>query len=148
MEIRVKLPKNTSACPSTTRKSRISKPTDGLHRTETSTCKSKVGFEQKDRTSLPRIELGSVPCKAKAFTTELQSSCLMSGEFTHYRICEKLDQDSVRDCLSGEFASGSQRTMCKSPNKTALLMHKGCDSKTQPTNTRVKTRLKMTRVTL
>ena len=61
----------------------------------------------------------------------------MSGEFTHYLICEKLDQDSVRDCLSGEFASGLQRKMCKSPNKTALLMHKGCDSKTQPTITRI-----------
>ena len=57
---------------------------------------------KKDRTSLSRIELGSDPCKAEAFTTELQSSCLMAGEFTHNRICEKLDQESVWDCLSGK----------------------------------------------
>ena len=48
------------------------------------------------------LNSGPIPCKAEAFTTELQSSCLMAGEFTHNRICEKLDQESVRDCLSGE----------------------------------------------
>ena len=45
---------------------------------------------------------GPITCEAKAFTTELQSSCLKWGEFTQYRICEKLDRESVRDCLSGE----------------------------------------------
>ena len=48
------------------------------------------------------LNSGSITCKAKAFMTELQSSCLMSGEFTYYLICEKLDQESVQDCLSGE----------------------------------------------
>ena len=61
-----------------------------------SVSSKKTGRHSRDSNS------GPIPYKAEAFTTELQSSCLMAGEFTHNRICENLDQESVRDCLSGE----------------------------------------------
>ena len=143
MEIRVKTTLTHLCLSKHYAKTQISKPTDGLHRTETSTCKSTVGFEQKDRTSLSRIELGSDHMQSEGFhdwaTQQLSDVGRIHTLSNLWKVGSKIGSGLLvrRNIDASDFTKYD----VQSPNKITLLMHKGCGSMTQPT--RIKTGIKI-----
>ena len=107
-------------------------------------AKSKVGFEQKDRTSLSRIELGSDHMQSEGFhdwaTQQLSDVGRIHTLSNLWKVGSKIGSGLLvrRNIDASDFTKYD----VQSPNKITLLMHKGCGSMTQPT--RIKTGIKIT----